>query len=439
MARQEPSAQLASPEVERALLAAISVAPKYAYLLSDLHAEAFADARHREIWKALRALTESGRLERDAVGTDLTLLADELRSRNKLDFVGGLAFLVQLDESIPDLGHIDEYVSTLRERHLRRVAHDECSATMRRLANVGTEDAGAICRKLRQSILDAEQAAVVDGFQEWGAVLRSVTAEVSEKKPGSTSGLSTGYGDIDRVTQGFVPGQNIVIAGRPGMGKTSLALNIAYDCAVQRGKSVAVFSLEMGKDELVLRMISSATGISHGKLRGGYMHEMDRMKVKQHADLFADAPLYICDQGSVTPSLIAAQCGRLKDGKGLDLVVVDYLQIVTPERYRDNRTTEVTDTSRMLKNMARDLGVPVIVLSQLSRESEKQGRRPRLSDLRESGAIEQDADIVAFLHRTGDEQSVVDLLIAKHRSGPTADIQLRWTKETMRFDSMRRE
>ncbi len=372
--------------------------------------------------------------------TDFITLSDELTRREKLDQVGGVAYLTALLNAVPTAVHV-EYYGRIVER----------TATLRRLIDAGTEIVGIGYRDgvETEDALDAAERAIFEVSQKRQTKDFVSIAEVLDKffdqidylqqHRGDVVGVPTGYADMDQLTGGLQRSDLIILAARPSMGKTSLALGMAYGSAVSHGKTVGIFSLEMSAEQLVQRLLSMETGVDSHRLRLGQIDDGEWDRISRAFGRLAEAKIYIDDQAGAGVMDVRSKARRLQAEHGLDLVVVDYLQLMSGRR-SENRVQEISEISRGLKGLARELNVPVIALSQLSRAVESRAdHRPMLSDLRESGSIEQDADIVMFIYREEkyeedtEKKGIAEIIVAKHRNGPVGSINLRFFDRTARF------
>jgi len=382
---------------------------------------------------------------------DILTVSEELERRGQIEEIGGRAALADLCDRTPTAVHAKQYAKIVERKAVLRGLISAAG----RIASIGYEDpADAIeaIDRAESELFAISERRTVSGFTSIETLLSEAYDRLDHlhQNRGQLMGLRTGFTDIDSNTQGLQASDFIVLAARPSVGKTSLALNIAEYAAVREGKSVGVFSLEMSKEQLVLRLLSSVTQINSFKLRSGFLAEMDFPKIASAMETLSRAKIFIDDTASISVMELRTKARRLKMEHGLDLLIVDYLQLMQPgsSGRESNRVQEVSEISRGLKALARELGIPVLALSQLSRQIEMRGdsKEPRLSDLRESGAIEQDADVVIFLWRKTDriEESdavgeAIDFSIAKHRNGPTGTGQLYFMKEQTRFVNLVRE
>lgn len=373
---------------------------------------------------------------------DLVTLAEELTVLGTLDAVGGLQYLTYLATSLPTTANMQQYIEIVLEKSLRRTMIETANEILQESYRAGgsSEEAADRAQKL---IFDALEGSSRRGMVHIRDLLLQTHDELAEKyqNKGKLTGITTGFRDLDKALHGLQKSDLVLIAARPAMGKTSFALNIASSAAIRGGVPVAVFSLEMSGTQLVSRLISAEMQIEGERLMSGELEDDDWDKIAVSLNTLGNAPIYISDMPDVTVSDIRACCRRLKAEKGLGLVVIDYLQLMTGNRDAGGRQQEVADMSRSLKILAKELDIPIITLSQLSRapDQRKDDHRPKLSDLRESGAIEQDADIVMFLYRDEvynpdtEQKNIAECIIAKHRSGSTGTTKFVWANQYTKF------
>ena len=427
-----------SEESERAVLAGVLLDPGLIPSVSArLTLEDFYAERHRVVYQAMLDLQAAG------VEVDLRTLQAQLETRNHLESVGGVAYLAGLDVDLPDLGRFDTYVEIVKERSVRRRLIEACGSITRDCLDGGLMAQEALGRA-EQAILGLGEEAIQRGFVRLSQVVQDTIADLEERPTDGLIGVPTGFHDLDDKTRGLCAANLVIIAGRPGMGKTSLALNIAQHAALEKGLTVGIFSLEMSQQEVALRILSSRADVSGTALRAGHLSQKKWNRVIKTAREIGTAPLYIDD--SANPSLleVASKARRLKAEAALDLVILDYLQLMQAGGKHENRTLEIAAITRGLKQLAKELNIPVVALSQLSRQPERRGsdRRPQLADLRESGAIEQDADLVMFVYRDElyhpetEDQGIAELIISKHRNGQTGTIKLVFLGEITSFKNM---
>ncbi|TNF70962.1 MAG: replicative DNA helicase [Acidobacteria bacterium] len=437
---QQQKALPHSDESERAVLAGALLDPALLpVVVGRLAPEDFYSERHRTIYRSMVDLQTA------EVDVDLRTLQASLEQQDKLESVGGVAYLAGLDLDLPDLGRLDTYVEIVKERSVRRRLIEACGEITRHCLDGGLEAQEALGRA-EQAILGLGEEAVQKGFIKLGQIFHDTLADLEDRPERGFLGLPSGFSDLDAMTRGFHPGNLVVIAGRPGMGKTSLALNIAEHAAIRENRPVGLFSLEMSQEELALRILSSEVDISFGPLRSGHLSQKQWTKVVQAVKTVSQAPLYIDDSANPSMLEIASKARRLRAESGLDLIVVDYLQLMQGTTRYENRNLEIAAITRSLKQLAKELSIPVIALSQLSRQPERRSgdHRPQLADLRESGSIEQDADVVVFIYRDelyDDETSdkgIAELIVAKHRNGETGTVKLVFLGDTTKFCNLAR-
>ncbi|HEY4485408.1 MAG TPA: replicative DNA helicase [Nitrospiria bacterium] len=402
--------------------------------------EDFYREAHRRIFTAILDLNERN----EAV--DLITLSEDLRKKNQLESVGGAAYLSSLVNSIPTAANMRQHARIVHEkailRNLISIATD--------IAAQGYEDSRRVEELLDQaerSIFGISERKIKPSFVPVKEIIKGSfeTIERLYEKKERVTGVPTGFEKLDDMTSGLQPSDLIVIAGRPSMGKTALALCIAQHMGIEKHGKAAIFSLEMSKEQLVMRMLCSEARVDSHKLRTGYLGRTDWPKLTTAAGRIAEAQIYIDDTPALTVLEMRAKGRRLKAEKGLDLIIVDYLQLMRGRSDADNREQEISDISRSLKALAKELQLPVIALSQLSRAVENRSdKRPVLADLRESGAIEQDADVVIFIYRDevyhpGEEnKGIADVIIGKQRNGPVGTIQMAFLDRFTRFENLDR-
>ncbi len=399
----------------------------------DFHREA-----HRRIFEAMAILAEKSQ------PIDPVTLKDELARSASLEAVGGPAYLASLASGVPRVTSVEQWSRIIKEKAvLRNLIH--ASNRIAQSCYEAEEDAAILLDRAEKSIFDIAEHRIRQGFVPIRETLKESFRTIDQLAQSRelVTGLPTGFVDLDERTSGLQKGDLIIVAARPSMGKTSLCLNIAQNASQKAGESVGVFSLEMSKEQLVLRLLCSDGRIDAHRLRTGNLGEKDWARLaKAYADL-SSSKIFIDDSATITPLEMRAKCRRLKAEHGLGLVMVDYLQLVSGSGRVENRQQEISSISRSLKGLAKELGVPVIALSQLSRAPEaRTEKRPQLSDLRESGAIEQDADVVMFIFRedvyneTDENRGIAEIIIGKQRNGPTGTVKLAFIKEFTRFENL---
>lgn len=412
--------------------------------LTSMSKDDFFSEAHRITFEKMVGLSEKNRT------IDLVTLAEELSREALLEKVGGAAYLASLMDGVPagNYAIVSEYSRIIREKSLvRRLINASNNVISRCLE--GADDPETLIDQAQSQILEIAEQKVQAGFLGVLDIVKSSFGNIDVLfERGQQRGIETGFIELDNLTSGFHPGELIVIAARPALGKTALALNLAVHAATKQNKIVGFFSLEMSKESLVIRLLCSEGQIDSHKLRTGFTSREDWNKMTHAFGRLADAPLFIDDSAGLSVLQIRAKARRLAAEKKLDLVIVDYLQLVTGHGRFENRTQEVSFVTRGLKNLAKELNVPVVALSQLSRAPEERpGQRPQLSDLRESGSIEQDADVVIFIFRdrkaaeeeAGEAGVETKLIIGKQRNGPTGDIPVVFMKPFARFENLARQ
>ncbi len=428
-------------EAEQSVIGAMFLS-KYAInrACEELYPELFYLDANAKIFEVIKDLADNKK------AIDLTTVIEELNKKKYLDKIGGVEYLTEVVNSVPSAANVDYYIEIVRDK-----------AILRRLIDVSTEittssydaegSTSEILDNAEKQILTVIKNRKAGEFKTIQQVVSNAQTMLEElaAQEGNITGIATGFHDLDNLTSGLHGSEFIVIAARPAMGKTAFALNLATNIAINSGKTVALFNLEMSAEQLAMRMISSLGQIEGSKIRSGNLEEKDWEGVNEAISLLADAKMYIDDTPGLSASEIRAKCRRLASSdEGLGIVIIDYLQLLTGSaRYAGNRQQEVSEISRLLKTMALELNVPVIALAQLSRAVElREDKRPIMSDLRESGSIEQDADIVGFLYRDdyynkkaaiSKDVSLSELIIGKHRNGATDTIELLFKRNVSTF------
>jgi replicative DNA helicase len=427
-------------EAERSILGAVLL-DNHALnaAVERLRTDDFFLSQHRYIYERMVQLGEN----QQAIDT-ITLMED-LARRGELDAAGGVAYLSQLADGLPRITNVEHYARIVKEKAvLRNLIHS--AAAIQEQALAAGDDADVILDRAESQIFQLAEDRVKAGLigvkdlvKEGFERLEKIFSEGRR-----ITGLATGYASLDNETAGLQPSELVILAARPSMGKTALALNIAENVALRQREPVAIFSLEMSKESLLLRLLSSQARVDAHKFRTGHLNRDDWGKVTASLAELGEAPIWIDDSASSTVLEMGAKARRLKRDRGLSLVVVDYIQLVVPtlNRRSSNRQEEVSSISRALKALAKELKVPVLVLSQLTRAPEREERKPQLADLRESGAIEQDADVVLFINRPNfyktdipdEERAKAELIIAKQRNGPTGSLNFVFLSRHTRFE-----
>lgn len=423
-------------EAEQAVLGAVLLDKEALITVSDiLHPDDFYRVSHQKIYNSMLNISDMGE------PVDLVTLTADLQGQKILEEVGGIVYLTDLVNAVPTAANVEYYAKIVEEksivRRLIRVTTEIAST-----GYTGNEDVSELISSAEKGILEISNKKLSRGF----VPIKDIVSEALEQinilyaNSGEISGVESGYVDLDRMTTGFQNSDLIIIASRPSVGKTALALNIAQNVGCRGKLPVAVFSLEMAGRQLVQRMISSEGNIDGHRIRTGALDQQDWLKLSVAMSSLSEAPIYIDDTPGINIFDIRSKARRLKVEKGLSLIIIDYLQLINIRGKMDNRQQEISEISRQLKSIARELDVPVIALSQLSRAVEqRQDKRPMLSDIRESGSIEQDADLVAFLYREDyydpetENKNIVEVILAKHRNGPTGKAELLFMKNYNKF------
>jgi replicative DNA helicase len=407
-------------------------------VLELLQPDDFYRESHRKIFRAMIDITDRGE------PVDLITLSEFLKGRNELEAVGGAAYLASLADFVPTAANISHYARIVREKAILR----SLISTATEIATRGYEEQGSVDEFLDSAekvIFDISEKKIKASFVAVGDMITDTLKTIDKlyQRKEMITGVPTGYEDLDKLTAGLQPSDLIIVAGRPGMGKTAFALNLATNAALA-GTGAAIFSLEMAKEQLVLRMLCSEARVNSSKVRSGYLGERDFPQLAKAAARLHEAPIYIDDTPAISVLELRAKARRLvRDrSKKVGLIVVDYLQLMRGMGTASNREQEISEISRSLKALAKELRIPVIALSQLNRRVEDRGdRRPQMSDLRESGAIEQDADVILFIYReevynkNSDDKGKAEVIVAKQRNGPTDTVTLTFIGEYTRFEN----
>jgi replicative DNA helicase len=437
-----------SMEAERSILGAILLDNSlYDQAAENLTPDDFSLDAHRRVYSRMRDLQETGR------PVDMITLVEELDRRKEVEAIGGVAYLSSLIDGVPDRPSIEHYVRIVRNKALLRglinLAQNAIAEAIEH-----SDEAEEVLGRAEQAIFQLSENRIGQGFMNIPSIIKGSFGSLEElyARGQEITGLATHYTQLDKLTSGLQPSDLIIIAARPSMGKTALAMNIAENAAVLDGKVVGVFSLEMSREALLMRMLASHAQVDSKDLRQGFLTKDDMRKLTRATEQLSHSKLFIDDSPGISVSEMRAKARRLRQTEGLDLLIVDYLQLMSAvpiggKRF-ENRTQEVSAISRGLKALAKELKVPVVALSQLSRapESRSGDHRPQLSDLRESGSIEQDADVVAFIFREEvykkddpDLDGIAELIVAKQRNGPTDMIKMAFIKRYTRFENLAKE
>lgn len=429
-------------EAEASMLGAILIDPDAIVKIADVvEVQDFYDERHGRIYEGIVALYEKHS------PIDVLTLSDQLKVTGFLEMVGGSSYLTELTNFVPTAAHVEQYAEIVRQKALRRrlisagqditaVGYDEAKSLQEIIEEAEIKLFGVSQKHTKQDLISIESV-LSDSFERLDELHRD---------KGKIRGVSTGFRDLDNILAGFQKSDLFILAARPSMGKTALSLNLAHNVATKSGKPVLFFSLEMGKEQLVDRLLSAEAGVDAWNLRTGNLTDLDFEKIGQAMGTLSEAPIYIDDSPGLTVSDMRTKSRREAHQHDIGLIIVDYLQLMSGgSRFggEGNRVQEISEISRGLKGLARELNVPVIALSQLSRSVESRTPQiPQLADLRESGSIEQDADVVAFIYREEyynpdtDRKNVTDIFIKKHRNGPTGHVELYFDREKQKFRSL---
>jgi len=428
-------------EAEKALLGSIMLRSEVLYEITDLaHASSFYSEKHRLIFETMMELFSKRN------PTDLLTVSARLKEKNILDEIGGNSYLGELVNSVPSASNAAYYAEIIQKKHIARNligAADFISA----LGYDEAEELETLLDQAQKKIYDVTNIASIHKFVELKEELTEAWERLDRlhNSGDGLRGVPSGFKELDEKLSGFQKSDLIILAARPSVGKTALALDIARQAAVQHKVSVGIFSLEMSSQQLVDRMLASQSNVDAWKLRTGRtVTENDFASIRQSLDVLSKAPIYIDDQPGNNILKMRSVARRLKKEKGLGLIIVDYLQLMMTTKNYDSMVNQVTEISRSLKNLARELEVPVLALSQLSRAIEQRGGKPKLSDLRDSGSIEQDADVVMFIHREdkakntdeAEKTNIAEILIEKHRNGATGKVELFFNEKKANFLSL---
>jgi replicative DNA helicase len=441
----QPGSNPQALEAEQAVLAAILNFRDAVYEVMDVikDPEVFYDPRHRDIFTSAIKLFEENK------PIDLVTIADQLEKHQKLERIGGRSYLAELTSFLASTANVRHHANIVYDKYLlRRLI--EISAGIADECRSGGKEAEDLLDEAENSIFNISQNRLGDGFEHIGKILPETFEQIEEyhKSGGGITGLATGFIDLDNLSSGLHKGDFIVIAGRPSMGKTGLGLNIMENIAIDHKQPVALFSLEMSKSQIALRLLCSKARINAHKMRTGRLPDHDWPRLSDAVGPLSEANIFIDDTPNIGILELRAKARRLKAKEDIQLLIVDYLQMMQGPRGAENRQQEIAVISRSMKGIAKELSIPVIAISQLSRGVEMRGgdRRPQLADLRESGAIEQDADVVMFVYRPefygieldrdgNSTENLAEILMAKQRNGPTGTVKLTFVKDFIRFEN----
>ncbi len=429
-------------EAEASLLGALLIDSDAIVKIADsIHASDFFEKRHERIYEAMQQIYEHHQ------ALDVLTLADRLKNNGYLDMVGGASYLTELTNFVPTASHVEQYANIVSQKSMRR----KLISTSQEMIGLGydeTKELSELIEEAESRLFEVSQTHIKQNVISLEAILAESFDRLDDlhKDKQKIRGIPTGYKDLDSTLAGFQRSDLVILAARPSMGKTALALNFAHNIAVQSNQPVLIFSLEMSKEQLVDRLLSMESGVDAWALRTGNLTDADFEKIGQAMGTLSEAQIFIDDSPGITVSDLRTKARREAHQRELGLIIVDYLQLMSGHaRFSSegNRVQEISEISRGLKGVARELNVPVLALSQLSRSVESRNPQiPQLADLRESGSIEQDADVVAFIYREEyynpetDRKKLTDIFIKKHRNGPTGGIELYFDNEKQRFRSV---
>lgn len=402
----------------------------------------FYSESHRKIFAAVVDLSERNE------PSDLITLSNILKDKKHLDQVGGMAYLASLVDNVPSAANVAYYAKIVKEKAILRRLIGTATEILTKSYNAGA-DVDEVLDEAEHAIFEISENKIRPAFHPIKNIIKDSfkTIEKLYERKELITGVPTGFGKIDDLTSGLQKSDLIIVAGRPSMGKTAFALNIAQHAAMEGGIPVAIFSLEMSKEQLAIRMLSTVAKVDSQRLRKGFLGETDWPKLTTAAGQLSEALIYIDDTPAITALEMKAKARRLKAESGLGLIILDYLQLMRGGTYKESREQEISDISRSLKALAKELSVPVIALSQLNRKVEdRTNRRPQMADLRESGAIEQDADVIAFIYRDevynksedNPEKGLAEVIIGKQRNGPTGMVKLAFLEKYTCFENLAR-
>jgi replicative DNA helicase len=433
-------------EAERAVLGAILLDNAlFDQAAEELGEHDFHSEAHRKIFLKMGALSAESR------AIDIVTLREELQKDKELEAVGGAAYLASLMDGVPRLSNLGQYARIVKEKSLlRRLIHSSNDILVRSLG--GEEDAITLLERAERTIFEISQEKVGSGFIHLSQLLSKTYENIQtlDQRKELVTGIATGFKELDQRTSGLQPSDLIILAARPGMGKTSLALNVAQYAATHEAKGIGIFSLEMSAEQLVMRMLCSEARVDSHRVRAGFLSKEDWKELAKAMGKLAQAKIFIDDTPAISVVEMRSKVRRLKAEHGLDLLIIDYLQLMSGssggrERF-ENRQQEISAISRSLKALAKELAIPVLSISQLSRAPEQRrgDHRPQLSDLRESGSIEQDADVVLFVFREDlykkekdqEESGIAEIIIGKQRNGPTGVLELAFIKQWTKFENL---
>lgn len=426
-------------DAERSIIGGLLVEPETSdSILEDISPEDFYNTSHKKIYKVIQGL------QKKSQPIDLVTVSNALKDSGELDEVGGAAYLAEMVNETPLSGNIESYAKIVKEKSILRKLISVSQSIAGKAYDMDFEDIESFLDHAETEVFKVAEERDTQGLVPVSEIVSSSVKRIEDlyEKKIDITGISTGFSDLDRLTAGFQPGEMIIVAARPSMGKTAFSLNLATHAALKEKKNVAFFSVEMSKETLMLRLLALESEISMSDMRVGKVPDKSWTKLIDVASKLSGIQLYIDDSSGVSPYEIRAKCRRLKKQQGLDMIIVDYLQIMDLKQKVESRERAVSEMSRMLKAIAKELNVPIIALAQLNRGVEgRTDRRPLLSDLRESGSIEQDADVIMMLYREdyyekGNNNGIAEVIINKQRNGPVGTVKLAWSAQYGRFSNL---
>jgi replicative DNA helicase len=428
-------------EAEQSVLGGLMLDPEAAdMVLDEVESKDFYKSSHQKIFSAIHELN------RRAQPVDILTVSNLLRDRDELEAIGGPAYLAEIIEQTPTAANIKTYSHIVKEKSILRKCIQVGTEIIEKSYEPDFDDINTFINQVEAKVFAVADDKKADGLTSASDIVRHSLERIEflYNAKASVTGVPSGFTDLDRMTAGFQPGELIILAARPSMGKTAFSLNIATNAAIRQKKTVAYFSVEMAKEQMMTRVLASEAQVNMSDVRIGRIADAAWPKLINTASVISEAPLYIDDTSGISPFEIRAKCRRLKAQKGLDMIMVDYLQIMDLKQKVESRERAVSEISKTLKEIAKEFRVPVIALAQLNRAVEgRADRRPMLSDLRESGSIEQDADVIMMLYRddyyekdSGENKGVAEIIIGKQRNGPTGTVKLAWLAQYGMFSNL---
>lgn len=427
-------------EAEKAVLGGLMIEPeRWDDVAEVINADDFYQPAHKKIFSAIQSLTKQQH------AADIVTVNNYLSERGDLEAVGGPAFLAELLDQTPTTANITSYAKIIRDKSILRSVVRASQGFIERAMNPDFDDISSFLDTVEQEVFTVSQTRGSQGLVDASELVKASMEKIEElyARKLKVTGVPSGFMQLDDLTAGFQPGELIIIAARPSMGKTAFSLNVTLNALLKNKSKVAYFSIEMAKEQVMIRMLASAAKVRLGDLRVGQVGDKDWRRLIETAANISETSLFIDDTAGISPFEIRAKARRLKATHGLDMIIIDYLQLMSLKSRVENRQQEVAEISKLLKMIAKELRIPVIALAQLNRGVEgRSDRRPMLSDLRESGSIEQDADVIMMLYRDDyydrdnpELKGMAEVIIGKQRNGPTDTVKLRWLPEFGQFDN----